>query len=683
MSPDATDYRMLGGSIFVRSADGPNTKERFGELWQESEWGDKILVHQDKYCQKWGYYCGGSGGTPPPTDRRCDYWVYNPADGTYPDLGTPYYDFGSGTDKPEPFPAIPLRYRNKNFYEEDSGLDNDMIEKQLDQIRLDGSKIIDDIMEDESIADDPNKVDNIYIKFHVRLYDESIAGRQYLYTFFKGLFDFNFETNDTEQPLNCKKLITSDESELDGNYTIDDSACNSITVYTDFHWYKFGFSTIRNTFYTLTQIFADTDLYNIYHSDYRSFDSSGKIRRVFYTSSGSLLTPAGFTAENENDVENWLKGGTQGKKSAMKLPDDAPGLYWMKPAVRIIRYDGIIYDSEDPPNISPMTELVPEYVYVRYELGGVTYPRIVPTVPPVSGYDSVSEITYYEVSEFGMNAYTVYGAEAMIQVQDTETNTGSMVMLLPTDVNKMTVPYFYGMLLNDVGQHPATDAFITSLHLGVYVADVTVTEMSWWMIVIKVVGFVVAVFTAYVTLGQSLTLYVALQTAMLAIIYFGFSYYLAKIVFEIAADFGMIGQIVASVFMVIVGTLMGGGNFKALLPNTATMSLPSMLLNFTKLLSAGFKVYSDLEKEKLLEEDIDFEEEKKVLEAEITMAERELAGRTDTSELIGSLMDDIRVSIQPMDPERYFQAQEDFVNIGISTLDYDSIYEEQFEFRTL
>ncbi len=674
------DDRLMHHDVYMMDYTGGYDISTFLSL-ENVSWVNYQPILLSKYCRTWGYNCdGGGGGVPPgPGEFTCDYWVYNPEDGTYPELDLPNYDFGSGTGKAEAFPEVPLRYRNFNFNEDGSPLDEGMIEDQLDNVRLDGSKIIKEIMSNEDIADDPNKVDNIYIKFHVRLWDESIAGRQYLYTFFKGLFDFHFNNSGgAEQPTNCKKLIDPGNSGGldDGAYIVDESACNSITVYTDFHWYKFGFSTVRNTFYTLDQISQNIDLYNLYHSNYKSFDKYGNFTKVFYTSSGSLLTPAGFTAENQKDVDNWLRGGSSGKKSAMRLADDAPGLYWLKPANRIIRYEGDIYDAEG--NISTMEELVPEYVYVRFDVGGVLYPRIIPLKPGYESVPGVSEITYYEVGPNGMDAYTVFGPEAIIQVQDTETNTGSLVTLELGDANKISVPYFYGMLLNDVGQHPATDAFITGLHIGVYVADVTTVKLPWWQIAIKVVGFVIALYTAYA--GG----FIWYQALLYATVMYMSAYYLAKIVFEIAGEFGLFAQIVAAIFVAIISQQMaGGGSILGKTFDISSMSLSQMLLNFTKLLSFGFKEYQKLEIEDMLEDEKEEQDQNKILQDEISRNEKEGKSLLDSEELIESLMSDTRASITPMDPAMYFDAQENFVNIGTSAFDYDSIFEEQYEFRTL
>ena len=587
-------------------------------------------------------------------------WVYNTAENTYPEIGEiPTFHFGSTVGYTECFPAVPLRVKNVNYNDEDSVLDVDAIERQLKIFGVDAELLISEVMGNPSV--DADKTDNIFSNFGVRIWDESEAGRQYLYTFFAELHSYVLQSEEDDYRVDCietKESVEGDSEEFIESVT-PEKECNSISVDTDFSETKFFFSGIKNEFFTKAQVDADPDLSSVYYSDQKFFDDNGNLKKTYHSSSGELLRPAGYTAMYEEDVESWINGN--GVKSVREVQEGDTGWNWLKPAVRIINYSGIVYDPDEIVLVTD--ELIPENIYEIYEDG---IKIVTPLVP-----EDVTSITYYAILADGMDSFTVYGAGGQVFVEDTETSASRLVKLTLRETNKLTVPIMFGLLENryeDRELHDKVDALVASMHMSVYVADVTTVELPWWAIALKVISLVIAIVLIYFGMAGSWLLYAegAIVEAVLA----GVSMYIVStVIFEIINEISPWLSIVASVVSVLYGYYNSGG-IAAL--NIGTMSLTQALQVALKIITTAIKVVGLLEADsqedsfRLLDDK--FKEEMNEI--------NKLVGVDRTSNVaLDALYGRTEVSIAPIDPEAYFNKADNFCDIGISMLDVDSIYD--------
>jgi len=611
----------------------------------------------DEFITAWCSYCSAD------TDEGGEFhvWVYNTSENTYPQIGDiPTFHFGSTVGFAECFPAIPLRVKNVNYNDEASELNKKSIEDQLKIFGVDAELVISEVMSNAQVADDPNKMDNIFSNFGVRIWDESEAGRQYLYTFFSELHSYVLQAENVDEMVECIETKEDPVQEDDSYEAVTpETQCHSIFVKTEFSDTRFYFSGIKNEFFTKSQIDSDPDLASIYYSDVRNFDSSNNLTRPYHSSSGELLRPAGYTAKSVEEVQNWIDG--KGTKSHIPIPEGTTGWNWLKPAVRIENYTGVVYDPDN--NVLVIDELIPENIYEKHEDG-------IKIIAPVVN-ENVTTITYYAILSNGMDSFTVYGPAGQVVVEDTDTSTSRLVKLTLMDTNKLTVPLMFGLLENTYGNgqmHDKVNALVCSMHMSIYVADITVIKYPWWAIVLKIVMLVITVVMIYY--GMAGTWLQFAEGALTAAILAGIAMYMiSDMIFTLLSDISPWVALAASVVAVLYGYYNAGGLAAF---NISTMSLSQMLQLAIQIISTSLRVAGIIEAENAEDSfqllDDKFKEEmneiNKLLGPDHSsdVAFTALYGKGSSSNFV------------PIDPETYFNRVDNFCEIGTSMLDVDDMY---------
>jgi len=583
-------------------------------------------------------------------------WMYNVATGTHPELQLPVFNFGSEGETPECFPAIPLRLRNVNYDEPGFEVDPTEIERTLRIFGVDANRAIREIFSDDNA--DPNLMDNVFSNFGVRVWDESEAGRQYLYTFFSEVLNYFVEAGVENPMVECLQTTEESESEGDGEEVTLAPDCSSITVRTDFSHFELYFAGITNVFYTPGEIAADPDLSRIYNSD----------RGSFYSSSGELLRPAGYTAKRHRDVQAWLDGG--GVRSDRQIPEGEEGWDHLKPAVRISNWQDPIYNSDG--SVSPVGELIPENVYYKY-LNGMA---IIDPEP----VEDVREITYYAITPAGIDAVTVFGIGGQVFVKDTETEGNDrFVQLKSNKTNQLTVPFMFGLVENvyDDGQmHAKVDGMICSMHISFYVGDVYVYEAPWWVTLLKIIALVIAVVLiyggitspgGYALFGVVMSAEVGAAGIMAALLIAGVMYMISTAIFTIS-DGNLWVQAIFTAIMIAYGQYTSGTTL-------ASMSLREML---DKALSIIMKIAK-----------IAVTSSQESKSNEFNLIEKSYIEEIDELKLMGAsddygeysditrdaIYEEDKDMIVATDPQEYFNRVENFHNIGFSAFDFDSMYD--------
>ncbi len=593
------------------------------------------------------------------SDSLFDIWAYDVSDGTYPDLALPDFHFGSTVGQTECFPPVPVRVKNVNFTDPTSGLDEDEIIKLLDKFGIKPDLLIDELEDDTSV--DMDLMDNIFINFGVRVWDESEAGRQYLYTFFALVLEYLVETSSADDEIECTHssdtYVNEDPDDPDDpDEYIKAPACHSITVNTEETNFEFFFSTIRNTFYTMAEVEADSDLSLIYYSD------SG----TFHSSSGEFLRPAGYRGMNTDDVDNWLDPNKEGVKSHRTIPTGDLGWDNLKPQVTIKNWSGTIYDATG--TVLPAgTDMIPEYVYTKYLLGI----RIIRPEPIVG----VREVTYYAVvPDVGIDAITVYGMGAQVLVQDTEFPDEQRFVKLATNrTNALTVPFMFGIVENvyDDGQmHDKVDALVSSMHVSIYVADITTVETPWWVVLIKVMVFVIAVVLIYfqITSPAGIALIGALTTSevvLMAVAIYTIIYVISTAIYSITAGNPWL-QLGIALVMVAYGLYSG--------PSVLLMSITDILLNILNIINTVIKTITsfniEAQKDEFnLIEDTYIEE---LNDLRMLQAREGIGEYSDVT--VEALYGETEIEFVPIDPEAYFEKYDNVNEMGFIFYKYDELY---------
>jgi len=640
-------YYEWGGTPYVRveyvlGGDTPTTIQQIFEIDVPSKPSGQYYIGSCESCVglEWMYRI----------------WFYDVDDGTYPDLDLPDMFYGSEVGFTECFPAVPVRIRNVNFNDPASDLDEDEIKKLLRIFGIKPDVMIDEVMSSPEVTD-PDQMDNVFSNFGVRVWDESEAGRQYLYTFFSEVLTYFVAAGADENQTECIETLVDVPD--DEGATIFAQPCSSITVDTEHTLCKTYFSSIVNTFYTMAEVDASAELSAIYYSD------TGK----FHSSSGEFLRPAGYTAMRQWEVEAWLNGG--GTRSHRQIPPGDDGWDHLKPAVRISDWPGVIYNPDG--SVSSTDELIPETVYEKH-LGAI---KMIAPEPE----EDVREITYYAILPTGLDAITVYGIGGQVFVSDTEYPQFSRyVQLKSNNTNQLTVPFMFGIVENiyDDGQmHDKVDALVCSMHMSIYVANVEYVSIPWWMVIVKVIMFIVIIIVAIYCQAclPFFTQLVGTQVAIFeAILYATMMYYIASTIFKILSSINPWLSIASSVIMALYGSYSSGA---LSLANLSAMTLPQMLSMIMNIMSQAIKVATtfmseDNKDEFNLIQDSYIEE---INELRMLDGGNDYSKYSDT--VLNALYGENTVTvIAPIDPEAYFNKVEEFANIGFSLYDVDSFYSE-------
>lgn len=397
-------------------------------------------------------------------------FVYKVGEGTYPDLDDPNNPINIDPANFKTVPAIPLRLSNTNYTDFDP-TKKQKIDDLLRIINMDGEAILDSILDDPDAQ--PGDIDHIYVNFGVRMWDTSQIGLKYLFNMFQNLYPAQGTNKGT----------------YDNTPTEDEKPYNKLIVTAEDYKYAFQFAYITYQFTSLVDIDADTGSVEngIYYSDMSKFDANGDLVYPYYSSSGKGTYNVGYKADNLQEVQDFLAG------NGVINPGDTTGeaTNWLQVTQRISYTDPL----QDPDgSASDMIYLVPDMVYEN--VGGTL--RIVNAASEET--TAGQSITYYYITEVGLEAYTVQAPLGALRVEDGDTGVFRVIKFNLGNRDDLMVPLIYSFI-SELSNSELSMLFLTGAHASIYLARYEVIEASGFNLLLAIVLIVIIIVIVVLSAG--------------------------------------------------------------------------------------------------------------------------------------------------------------------------------------
>lgn len=560
-------------------------------------------------------------------------WVYKVDSGGYSSLDDPAETFGdSGSSALNILPAIPLRLNNTNFNSPVTSKTT-QIRSLVDKVGLDADDLIDSVMTDvaaANISNYQNKVDHVYLNFGVRFWDTAQTSMNYCFKFIARLY--------------AAQAIT--ESDYN-NSPSDDRSYNTILVTASDYKYAFKFGYITYTNYTLNQINSDSTLNAIYRSDQSKFDSYNNIIQTYYTSSGKATYNIGYSVSNTTDVAAFLAGTlTQNSGYTSEAAN------WMQPTQRIA-YTGTILNHDDSSDTGGY--LKPDIAYEK------TNSTTLRKINKISEATSVGQqFKFYQCLSTGLNEYKIVAPKTMLRVVDAQTDKFKMVTFNVSSPTGLMMPFSHEVVKN-LPNDEITNIFIASAHISLYVADVQVIDLPFWVKLLKIVQ--VVLFIMAIMSGQFATAE-ALKAMIRKIV---IQVVVKKIVVSIAKE---ISPELAFAVGVVLAYRADGGDIRDI-DFTQFKDVVELLGTATDILNQVFEQVLDDLTEALTEEEKDINNRKD--DAFNALKDAEAALNTN------SLVKSYRANLLPMMANEYYDYFSNYQTLAYEDFEYDNKFDAIYE----
>jgi len=212
-------------------------------------------------------------------------------------------DVGFGEESGEliTFPPLPIRADNQNFYEAFDDQKVHDIKRLANLFEIKAERLVDDIMEDEEMVGEEDKIDDIYINFGTRIHDNKKASCRYLYLFCEHVFGMaNQAGNGFSSACEGHGVEYGLGAQLENGLN-----CNIISVTSQEYYYEFGFTHVEQGVGSIGEIMEDENL----REQYEDRQRTGK---AWYLSSSPGDGSAGEEYEQPDSAEDYytmLVGG--------------------------------------------------------------------------------------------------------------------------------------------------------------------------------------------------------------------------------------------------------------------------------------------------------------------------------------------------------------------------------------
>jgi hypothetical protein len=393
-------------------------------------------------------------------------FIYQAGEGTHPTLDTVEDPIDIDGASLQGFPAIPLRISNSD-YTTFGSTKAQQIEDILELVDVDAAAILDSILTDPDT--NPGDIDNVYVNFGVRMRDTSQVGLAYLFTMFENLFP----TQGTTQGL------------YDASPPGDVKPVNNIIIRTEDYEYVFQFNYVAFQFTTLAIIDADSgsDENGIYYSDATKFNDANELVYPYYSSSFKGTYNVGFKADTLAEVDLFLAG------SGVVNPGITTGeaTDWMQVTTRL-KYTDPLNDPDG--TASALLYLTPDMVY---ENNGGTL-QLVNRAAEETTAGQI--ITYFYITEAGLEAYTVKAPTGAWKVVDGDSGVFNVIQFNLGAENDLMVPFIH-TFIKDLSNKNVTQLFLAGAHVSIFIANYEVIELSFWAKLLLVVVIVIIVVITY------------------------------------------------------------------------------------------------------------------------------------------------------------------------------------------
>lgn len=437
-------------------------------------------------------------------------FTYKVGTGTYTNLDTVENAIDIDGTVLEVVPDIPLRISNSD-YTTFGATKSDAIEKILELVDLDAAKILNAILTDTGLA--PGDIDNIYIKFGVRMFDTSQIGMKYLLLLCENLFSTQGVTKGT----------------YDATPAIDEKPTNKVIVTTADSKYIFQFNYITYVFTTLAAIDADSGSTEngVYYSNLTKF-KNGLLVYPYYASSGKAAYNVGYVADTLAEVALFLRpttvvitpstnhfdvvitetmalsdsvtvGGILRTSSGIVNPGTVTGeaANWLQVTTRM-KYNKPTPVLQDPDGtVSDLIYLTGDMVY---ENNGSGVLRIVEKASEET--TSGQSITYYKITKTGLDAYTIAAPIGVLKVIDGDSGVFKVVKFNLGNKDDLMVPFIHTFIKDDPFSD-ITKLFLEGIHASIYIAHYEVIEIPDWVQLAAIVIIIIIVVVIVVSLGSA------------------------------------------------------------------------------------------------------------------------------------------------------------------------------------
>ena len=274
---------------------------------------------------------------------------------------------------------------------------------------------------------------------------------------------------------------------------------------------------------------------------------------------------------------------------------------------------------------------------------------------------------YYQITQFGLNAYTLKAPKCMLRVVDAQTGKFKMVAFNLAERSDLMIPMSYDMV-KDLPNDHVTSLFVAAAHISLYVAHYEVIEIPTWVKLLKIVQVVLFIMAL---LDPKLR---GLEAIVTFIIEQALIHYLMKEVIQ----FAMKKLDPAELMIVMIIAYLASGGFKKL-DLSVFSDLFEFLGDLSNIIGQSLEHYA-------YEEEEDLRDEKAKQEA---LNERKMDPLNEITEALfqnkdGSSLDLTRSSrvaiINPMMADQYLSNSVGNYNlIGFGDFDFDSKFDTIFE----
>jgi len=370
-------------------------------------------------------------------------FVYKVGTGVYSDLDTIEEPINIDNAVLQTIPAVPLRISNSN-YTTFGATKKQQIEDLLAILNLDANELITGVLTDSGLA--AGDVDNVYVNFGVRMWDDSQAGMSYLYTMFENLYPAQGTTQGT----------------YDNTASSDTKPTNNIHTTTADNNAAFQFNYIQYTHTSLATINASSGSTEngIYYSDLSKFGADGLLKYNYYNSSGKGTYNVGYKADTLTEVAAFLAGnGTVNPGTTT-----AEAANWLQVTTRLPYNDPSPSLLEATGTASTLKFLTADAVYENNGSGVLRYVQEA-SEQTTSG----QSITYYCIKPNGLDAYTVAAPIGALRVVDGDSGRFKTVKFNLGDKGDLMVPFIY-TFVKGLSHTQVAQLFLAGAHVSIYIA---------------------------------------------------------------------------------------------------------------------------------------------------------------------------------------------------------------------
>jgi len=400
-------------------------------------------------------------------------FVYKVGTGTYPDLDIIETPINMDNTVLQAIPAVPLRVSNAN-YTTFGATKQAQIEDLLAVLNLDADEIISGVLNDPGAA--PGDIDNVYVNFGVRMWDDSQAGMSYLFRMFENLFPAQGST----------------QGDYNNTGSADTKPTNNIRTTTEDNDAAFQFNYITYTHTSLADILADSGSTEngIYYSDLSKFDFAGTLVYPYYNSSGKGTYNVGYVADTLAEVQDFLDGN--GVVNPGTTTTEAAN--WLQVTERLSYNNTTPVLEESTGTVSTLLYLTPDGVYENNGSGVLRYVQQA-SEETTSG----QSITYYYIRPSGLDAYTVAAPIGALRVVDGESGKFKTVKFNLGDKGDLMVPFIY-TFVKDLSHTQVAKLFLAGAHVSIYIAHYEVivhAGMSFFTALVMIIIIAVIIYFTF------------------------------------------------------------------------------------------------------------------------------------------------------------------------------------------